>query len=134
MNEVKDMIVREYERHHHGTDLDVDEMVLMENARILYDPDLGVNLTKTLSELSIGDSQFLRMDIPGTVPFVLVIREGEFSLGIEFLERERVDARLSILNAPKLCEKRKHDSDDEVIEEESDIEIVEAGSKRIKMD
>lgn len=132
VNEIKDKIIREFAKNNE-TDLEVEEMTVMENTRILYDPDLDTNLSKTLFELDIGDSQFLRMDIPGTVPFIIAIQEGVSNFETDFLDEERVKARLNALNAPKLCEKRKHDSEDDIIEGESDIEVIETDSKRVKV-
>lgn len=138
VGKVKDELVQQYAGHSGRQLADFDDMAILEGSRILYDIDMPDSaLLRTLSDLGISDSQFVRVEIPDTASFSVAIIEdagmeaGSYLLeNVDFLPTRFEAAHLKYVResrAVTLGEKRERDDGDSdaLIGEEDELEVIE---------
>lgn len=109
---------------------EAEDVSLLEGSRLLYDIDDDAgNSQKTLSQLGVEDSRFLRVDFYGQKALMLAIIDDSSKSGSEFeLSDFDLDPNRSVPKAKETEESADNESDLEIVD---DLEI-EFVTKRVK--
>lgn len=129
---LKDLISQVLQQYGRQLDVElaIEDIIVLEGPRLLYDEDLTINLEKTLDELDLGQTKFIKFDfIPLDIPLLLVIDATLSDTGL-------IESEFRLIPPDKRIKPAAEDSrDDEPFAEasEDDDLVSEPPTKQAKL-